>query len=91
MFEAVKSQLESVSNMLWRDPSEWLDLGKENPPLGRRGTREMQTAPQPKEGRIKAGKTVTRVRAAQGEKSSPPTCHGGKTGYGYYLLFELQL
>ena len=34
--------------------------------------REMQTAPQPKEGRIKAGKTVTRVRAAQGENPLLP-------------------
>lgn len=56
-----------MSNILWRDPSGWLDLGKENPRLGRRGTREMETAPQPRERRIKAGKTVTRVRAEQGE------------------------
>jgi len=32
----------------------------------------MQTAPQPRKGKIKAGKTVTRVRAAQGENPLLP-------------------
>lgn len=72
MFEAVKSQVDSVSNTLWRDPPRWLDLAKEHPCLGRRSMREMQAAPQPRERRIKAGEAVTGVRAAQGENPLLP-------------------
>lgn len=72
MFEAVKSQVDSVSNTLWRDPPWWLDLAKEYPCLGRRSMREMQAAPQPRERRIKAGEAVAGLRAAQGENPLLP-------------------
>lgn len=42
------------------------------PRLGRRGMRQMQTAPQPRGRRIKAGEAVTRVKAAQGENPLLP-------------------
>lgn len=63
----MRSQVDSASNILLRDPPGWLDLGKDILRLGRRGMSEMQTAPQPRESRIKAGKIIIRARAAQGE------------------------
>lgn len=50
---------------------------------------EMQTAPWPREGRIKASKTATRARAVHGENPLLTYIHhGDETGSGCYLLFE---